>query len=106
HELFEQLTCRTLRCRPVSCCGAIRFLPCAVQFERVRLCELKFRGIKMDRRDFVKQSIATATITVGATAGMSAKSYSRVIGANDRIRLGGVGPGDRGSGRVATAPKL
>ena len=60
----------------------------------------------MDRRDFVKQSIATATITVGATAGMSAKSYSRVIGANDRIRLGGVGPGDRGSGRVATAQKL
>ena len=42
----------------------------------------------MDRRDFVKQSIATATFTVGATAGMSAKSYSRVIGANDRIRLG------------------
>jgi hypothetical protein len=60
----------------------------------------------MDRRDFVKQSIATATFTVGATAGMSAKSYSRIIGANDRIRLGGVGPGDRGSGRVASAQKL
>jgi predicted dehydrogenase len=60
----------------------------------------------MDRRDFVKQSIVTATFTAGATAGMSAKSYSRVIGANDRIRLGGIGPGDRGSGRVATAQKL
>src|SRR5262245_59550224 len=56
----------------------------------------------MDRREFIKQSIATSTFT----AGISAKSYSRVIGANDRIRLGGIGPGDRGSGRVATAQKL
>src|SRR5262245_258111 len=66
----------------------------------------------MDRREFIKQSIATSTIitgitgAAGATTGISAKSYSRVIGANDRIRLGGIGPGDRGSGRVATAQKL
>src|SRR5215471_15563281 len=60
----------------------------------------------MDRRDFVKKSIATATFTVGATTGMSAKSYVRIIGANDRVRLGGIGPGDRGAGRVATAQKL
>src|SRR5215468_8639486 len=60
----------------------------------------------MDRRDFVKQSIVAAALPIGSTAGMSAKSYSRVIGANDRIRLGGIGPGDRGSGRVATAQKL
>jgi predicted dehydrogenase len=57
---------------------------------------------KMDRRDFVKQTAITAM----ATAGMTAISYDRVIGANDRIRLGGIGPGDRGSGRVATAQKL
>src|SRR5262245_23991454 len=44
--------------------------------------------IKMDRREFIKKSITTATFTAGATAGISAKSYSRVIGANDRIRLG------------------
>ena len=95
-----ELRYRARRDRPGPRGGAGRFLPCAVQLERVRLCELKFRGIKMDRRDFVKHSIATATFTVGATAGMSVKSYSRVIGANDRIRLGGIGPGDRGSGRV------
>jgi predicted dehydrogenase len=37
---------------------------------------------------------------------MSATSYARVIGANDRLRLGGIGPGDRGSGRIQTAQKL
>ncbi|MCI0393221.1 MAG: Gfo/Idh/MocA family oxidoreductase [Acidobacteria bacterium] len=56
----------------------------------------------LDRREFVKQSIATTL----ATTGMSATSYSRIIGANDRIRLGGIGPGDRGKGRLAAARKL
>src|SRR5262245_49995304 len=56
----------------------------------------------MDRRNFIKQTIAT-TLT---TSAMSAASYGRIIGANDRIRLGGIGPGDRGSGRVSTAQKL
>ena len=41
-----------------------------------------------------------------AVAGMSARSYSRILGANDRIRLGGIGPGDRGHGRLLTAQKL
>lgn len=63
----------------------------------------------MNRREFIK---TTTNSTIGltaaglSTAGMSAKSYARVLGANDRIRLGGIGPGDRGSGRVATAQKL
>lgn len=63
----------------------------------------------MDRREFIKASTSSAivlTATGLATAGMTAKSYARVIGANDRIRLGGIGPGDRGSGRVATAQRL
>ena len=51
------------------------------------------------RRNFIQGAVLT-------TAGMSAASYVRVIGANERIRLGGIGPGDRGSGRVATAEKL
>lgn len=51
------------------------------------------------RRGFVQN----ATLAV---AGMSATSYARVIGANDRIRLGGIGPGDRGSGRLVAAQKL
>ena len=57
---------------------------------------------KVDRREFVKQT----TITALTAAGMAASSYARVIGANERIRLGGIGPGDRGAGRVATAQKL
>ncbi len=56
------------------------------------------------RRDFIKNSTLTA-LTM-ATAGISAKSYARIPGANDRIRIGGIGPGDRGSGRLATAQKL
>jgi predicted dehydrogenase len=59
--------------------------------------------LKMNRREFVRNTIlTTATIS---TVGMTATSYARIIGANDRIRLGGIGPGDRGSGRVATAQK-
>lgn len=53
----------------------------------------------VDRRTFIAGTLL-------ATAGVSAASYSRIIGANDRIRLGGIGPGDRGSGRIATAKKL
>jgi len=41
-----------------------------------------------------------------AVAGMNARSYARILGANDRIRIGGIGPGDRGSGRLVTAQKL
>lgn len=56
------------------------------------------------RRDFIKQTITTAT---GLTAaGLTASSYAKIIGANDRIRLGGIGPGDRGAGRLTAAQKL
>ena len=57
----------------------------------------------MDRRTFTTSAVASLAAT---TFGMSAKSYARIQGANDRIRLGGIGPGDRGSGRVAAAQKL
>lgn len=56
----------------------------------------------IERRDFIKQ---TAT-TVLTAASMSATSYARIIGANDRIRLGGIGPGDRGAGRLTAAQKM
>lgn len=42
------------------------------------------------RRDFVKQASATAAV------GLTAASYDRVLGANDRVRLGIIGPGARG----------
>lgn len=48
-----------------------------------------------DRRTFLKQ----VGIAVAAT-GMSAKSYARVLGANDRIRIGQLGCGDRSQGHV------
>ena len=50
---------------------------------------------EIDRRTFVKQ----AGVTMIA-AGMSAKSYGRILGANDRIRLGQLGCGDRSQGHV------
>jgi predicted dehydrogenase len=45
----------------------------------------------MKRRDFI---INTALATVGTTA-FSAKSYARIIGSNDRVRVGCVGFSDR-----------
>src|ERR1039458_2326920 len=48
-----------------------------------------------DRRTFMKQAAGTML-----AAGMSAKSYARVLGANDRIRLGQLGCGDRSEGHV------
>jgi predicted dehydrogenase len=45
----------------------------------------------IERRDFIKQAATTATI-----AAFTASSYDRVLGANDRVRLGIIGPGARG----------
>ncbi len=49
----------------------------------------------IDRRTFVKQA-GTAVLV----AGMDARSYARIVGANDRIRLGQLGCGDRSGGHV------
>src|SRR5436853_3760736 len=44
------------------------------------------------RRDFLKTTVAgTAAMAVGSRA----SSYARILGANDRIRVAIVGPGDR-----------
>ncbi len=43
------------------------------------------------RRDFVK--LSTAAFAVAAT--QSARSYAKIVGANDRVRVGVVGCGDR-----------
>src|SRR5580692_6632075 len=47
----------------------------------------------MDRRTFIRS----------AAAGMAAQSYSRILGANDRIRLAQLGCGDRSQGHVHMA---
>src|SRR5258707_1269822 len=52
-------------------------------------------NVGMDRRTFVKQ-VGGALLATG----MDARSYARVLGANDRIRLGQLGCGDRSQGHV------
>ena len=48
-----------------------------------------------DRRTFMKQAAGTML-----AAGMEARSYARVMGANDRIRLAQLGCGARSHGHV------
>src|SRR3984885_3594992 len=52
-------------------------------------------NLGIDRRTFVKQAAGALLAT-----GMDAHSYARVLGANDRIRLGQLGCGDRSEGHV------
>src|SRR5579862_5332628 len=50
---------------------------------------------KVGRREFLQKSALLATAT--AAAGTSALSYSRIAGSNDRISIGHIGIGSRGS---------
>lgn len=43
---------------------------------------------KMQRRDFIKQGVAAGAMLAGANA--------NILGANDRIRVGVIGPGRQG----------
>jgi predicted dehydrogenase len=47
------------------------------------------------RREFIQQSALAAAGTYVGTMGWSAKSYARIIGSNDRVRVGVVGFSDR-----------
>jgi predicted dehydrogenase len=47
------------------------------------------------RRDFIKRSTLTGAATYLGTLGLSAKSYNRIMGANDRVNVGVVGFSDR-----------
>ncbi len=47
---------------------------------------------KNSRRDFIKASVASAA---GIAISSRASSYAKIIGANDRVRVAFVGPGDR-----------
>ncbi|HMI68115.1 MAG TPA: Gfo/Idh/MocA family oxidoreductase [Cyclobacteriaceae bacterium] len=56
--------------------------------------------MKKSRREFIRKSaLATAGIYAGAM-GFSRKSYSNIIGANDRVRVGVVGFSDRFRGSL------
>jgi len=50
----------------------------------------------MNRRDFLVGA-ASASALAGASAGMGARSYARVLGSNDRVGLGIIGLGRRGT---------
>jgi predicted dehydrogenase len=51
---------------------------------------------KVSRRSFLKKTaIATSALYVGSAWGFSAKSYTKIMGANDRVRVGAIGFSDR-----------
>ena len=65
--------------------------------------ELRLRNASVTRRTFLQQTArATATVAVAAPF----VSRGRVLGANDRIGLGFIGVGGRGSSHVHTVRKL
>jgi predicted dehydrogenase len=56
------------------------------------------------RRNFIKKtSLATGALTFGVATGLSAKSYRKVLGANDRVRVGVVGFSNRCKGSLIPA---
>src|ERR1700723_1661234 len=56
-------------------------------------------SFETNRRTFIKQAAGTVL-----AAGMDARSYARVLGANDRIRIGQLGCGGRSQGHVHMVP--
>src|SRR5580704_3570017 len=56
---------------------------------------------KVDRRDFLRQT--AGTMLASSAMAMPARSYARVPGANDRIRIAQLGCGDRSHGHVRMA---
>jgi len=63
--------------------------------------------MKNSRRDFVKKvGLGSTALTLGGTAlGFSAKSYSQIIGSNDRIRVAVVGVNSRGKAHVTAVSR-
>jgi len=44
------------------------------------------------RRNFIKKTaLGAAGLAMGSTLNMSAKSYSRIVGSNDKVRVGILG---------------
>ena len=52
-----------------------------------------------NRREFLKTSGAAAA----AALSWNASSYAAIVGANDRVRVGLIGPGDRAKGALVPA---
>src|SRR6478609_5860519 len=56
--------------------------------------------MKNSRREFIKKSLLATAGTYAGSLAFSAKSYSNIIGANDRVRVGIVGFSDRFKGSL------
>lgn len=56
--------------------------------------------MKNSRRTFIKKTAMTGVATYMGTLGLSAKSYNRIIGANDRVNVGVIGFSDRFKGAL------
>lgn len=56
----------------------------------------------VSRRSF----LATGAVAATSAAGMTARSYANILGANDRIHVGFIGVGGMGSGHYHTCKKL
>jgi predicted dehydrogenase len=63
--------------------------------------------MKNSRRDFIRKiGLGSAALTIGGTeVGFSAKSYSQISGANDRIRIAVVGVNSRGKAHISAVSK-
>lgn len=59
-----------------------------------------------DRNKTNRRTFMEVTGKAGAVVAMSAMAPRTVLGANERIRLGGIGTGDRGTDRLRTAQRL
>src|ERR1700757_812150 len=51
--------------------------------------------MKRSRRVFIKQAAFAGAGVLASRMGMTAQSYNRIIGSNDRVRVGVVGFSDR-----------
>ena len=60
----------------------------------------------LNRRDFLGASVSATAAFAAAAAAFPFVSRARVIGANDRIGVGFIGVGGRGSSHIATVQKL
>ncbi len=55
---------------------------------------------KSNRREFIKETTKTGLAVGSLVGGLTAASYARVLGANERIRIGVIGCGGRGSWHI------
>jgi predicted dehydrogenase len=77
-----------------------KIITCSLEFIPPFFLKISFThqfniNMKNSRRLFIKQTAMAGAGILVAKAGWSAKSYRRIIGANDRVRVGVVGFSDR-----------